>query len=119
MPESAQERMTELVSHAWAEARGMAGAGREHRHRAPGETAAAALRAHGALCTGLGRSVPVTSLAARPGVRDLAVFLAVYAAQGAPAAATGRGAPKRPAWTSAREALEDPPGADAPGRAAL
>ncbi|WP_331721444.1 hypothetical protein [Streptomyces sp. NBC_00212] len=93
MPESAQQSTAELVTQAWAEARGMAGADREHRHRAPGEITAAALRAHGALCTGLGRSVPVTALTARPGVRDLATFLAVYAAAGAKTAADRGGLP--------------------------
>ncbi|MFI6688236.1 hypothetical protein [Streptomyces sp. NPDC050485] len=78
---AAQERMAELVSDAWVEALGMAGATQEPRTR--GEITAAALRAHGALCSGLGRTVPVTAFAAPPGVWGLATFLAVYAAEAA------------------------------------
>ncbi|SNX88214.1 hypothetical protein SAMN06272735_8653 [Streptomyces sp. TLI_55] len=79
----------EIVTRAWAEARSMAGlgprGGRPPGGRPPGEVAAAALSAHGTLSAGLGRSVPFTALAPAgttdSGVRQLAAFLAVYAAQ--------------------------------------
>lgn len=74
----------EIVTRAWAEARSMAGLG-PRGGRPPGEVAAAALSAHGTLSAGLGRSVPFTALAPAgttdSGVRQLAAFLAVYAAQ--------------------------------------
>jgi hypothetical protein len=74
----------EIVTRAWAEARSMAGLG-PRGGRPPGELAAAALRAHGTLSAGLGRSVPFTALAPAfttgAGVRQLAAFLAVYAAE--------------------------------------
>ncbi|MFJ8312143.1 MULTISPECIES: hypothetical protein [unclassified Streptomyces] len=84
----ARERMAELVSDARVEALGMAGAGQEARTR--GEITAAALRAHGALCSGLGRSVPVTAFSAPPGVWGLTTFLAVYAAEGRAGAAAAK-----------------------------
>jgi hypothetical protein len=74
----------EIVTRAWAEARSMAGLG-PRGGRPPGEVAAAALSAHGALSAGLGHSVPFTALTPAgttdSGVRQLAAFLAVYAAQ--------------------------------------
>ncbi|WP_328436292.1 hypothetical protein OHA71_48875 [Streptomyces sp. NBC_00444] len=72
----------ETVSAAWAEALAMTCADPGHCHSPAGELAAAALRTHGALSTGWGRSVPVTGWGpGGGGVRGLAVFLAVYAAQ--------------------------------------
>jgi hypothetical protein len=75
-------RKAEIVSRAWAEACSMAGADPGRGHRPPGALAAAALRAHGTLSAGLGQGVPLTALGpAGGGVRGLAAFLAVYAAQ--------------------------------------
>lgn len=73
-------RQDEIASRAWAEALALAGdAGRPHR--APGELVAAALEAHRGLSREFGRNVPVTALGPGGGVRGLAAFLAVYAAQ--------------------------------------
>ncbi|MGW0877381.1 hypothetical protein ACWD3Z_44020 [Streptomyces sp. NPDC002740] len=74
-------RKAEFASRARAEALAMAGAGPDVHHL-PGALAAAALRAHSTLSAGTGRSVPVTVFAAGgDGVRGLAAFLAVYAAE--------------------------------------
>ncbi|MER5887853.1 phosphopantetheine-binding protein [Streptomyces sp. NPDC001941] len=73
--------VAEVVARAWSEALGLAGVDGDRRLFESGATSAAALRAHSALCAGLGREVPLTALFTRPTVRDLAVFLAVYAAQ--------------------------------------
>ncbi|TQJ37129.1 hypothetical protein OHU34_43155 [Streptomyces sp. NBC_00080] len=72
----------EFASRARAEALAMAGADPDRAHRPPGALAAAALRAYSTLSAGTGRSVPVTVFAAGgDGVRELAAFLAVYAAE--------------------------------------
>ncbi|MFD8253850.1 hypothetical protein [Streptomyces werraensis] len=47
----------------------------------PSELVAAALEAHRALSRGLGQNVPLTALGPDCGVRGLAAFVAVYAAQ--------------------------------------
>jgi hypothetical protein len=74
-------RKDQIASRAWAEALAMACGDADHAHRPPGELAAAALRVHRMLSRGLGHSVPVTALGPDGGVRGLAAFLAVYAAQ--------------------------------------
>ncbi|MFD9393203.1 hypothetical protein ACFWBB_21545 [Streptomyces sp. NPDC060000] len=73
----------DLVTRAWREASCMAGAGPDAAaHRPPGDLTAAALRAHRTLSAGLGHTVAFTALGPRgDGVRGLAAFLAVYAAQ--------------------------------------
>ncbi|KUM99175.1 hypothetical protein AQI95_40510 [Streptomyces yokosukanensis] len=71
----------EIASWAWAEVLTMACADAEHAHRPPGELVAAALKAHRTLSRGLRQSVPVTALGPDGGVRGLAAFVAVYAAQ--------------------------------------
>ncbi|WP_329374943.1 hypothetical protein [Streptomyces sp. NBC_01483] len=84
-PTSHAVRKAEIVSRAWAEACSMAGVGPDRGHRPPGELAAAALRAHGALSTRFGRSVPFTMAGPKGcGMQGLAAFLAVYAAQQEP-----------------------------------
>lgn len=74
-------RKDQIASRAWAEALAMACGDAGHAHRPQGELVAAALRAHRTLSRGLGQSVPVTALVPNGGVRALAAFLAVYAAQ--------------------------------------
>lgn len=78
------QRKDEIVSRAWAEALALAHEPGERTDRAgrpPGELVAAALKAHRALSQGLGQSVPVTAIGPDGGVRGLAAFVAVYAAQ--------------------------------------
>ncbi|WP_328891868.1 hypothetical protein [Streptomyces sp. NBC_00316] len=74
-------RKDEIVSRAWAEALAMAHGDADRTHRPPGELVAAALKAHRALSRGLKQNVPVTALGPDGGVRGLAAFVAVYAAQ--------------------------------------
>ncbi|WP_327309938.1 hypothetical protein OG730_43010 (plasmid) [Streptomyces sp. NBC_01298] len=83
-------RTAEMVSRAWAEAHSMTCADPGHAHRPPGELTAAALTAHGRLSAVLGRSIPFTALGPGGGVRGLASFLAVYAAQQEEQDAPGR-----------------------------
>ncbi|MFE1442318.1 hypothetical protein [Streptomyces sp. NPDC058739] len=83
-PSERHARGAELASRAFVEALSMTGAGSGHgrTHLSAGELAADALRAHSALSTGLGRSIPVTGLGpGGGGARGLATFLAVYAGQ--------------------------------------
>jgi hypothetical protein len=74
-------RRDEIASRAWAEALAMACGDVDHAHRPPGELVAAALKVHRMLSRGLGQSVPVTAIGPDGGVRGLAAFVAVYAAQ--------------------------------------
>ncbi|MDL5205439.1 hypothetical protein [Streptomyces sp. ALI-76-A] len=74
-------RRDEIASRARAEALAMACADTAHSHRPAGELVAAALKAHRTLSRGLGPGGPVTPLGPDAGVRGLAAFLAVYAAQ--------------------------------------
>jgi len=74
-------RKDEIASRACAEALAMACGDADHAHRPPGELVAAALKAHRTLSRGLGQSVPLTALGPDGGVRGLAAFVAVYAAQ--------------------------------------
>ncbi|WP_331725803.1 hypothetical protein OG264_39225 (plasmid) [Streptomyces xanthophaeus] len=71
----------EITTQAWAEALSMTCAAPDHIHPPSGVLAAAALRAHGRLSAGLGQSIPFSALGPGCGVRGLASFLAVYAAQ--------------------------------------
>ncbi|WP_329113045.1 hypothetical protein [Streptomyces sp. NBC_01465] len=74
-------RKDEIVSRAWAEALAMACGDSDHAGRPPGELVAAALKVHRALSRGLKQGVPVTAFGPDGGVRGLAAFVAVYAAQ--------------------------------------
>lgn len=74
-------RTDEIASRAWAEALAMAVGDADPAHRPPGELVAAALKAHRTLSRSHGQSVPVTALGPDGGVRGLAAFVAVYAAQ--------------------------------------
>ncbi|MFD8572214.1 hypothetical protein [Streptomyces sp. NPDC059639] len=74
-------RSAELATRALAEARAMAGAAPAVAPRTHGELAAAALSTHGALSAGRVQPVSFTALGPGGGVRELAVFLTVYAAQ--------------------------------------
>jgi hypothetical protein len=74
-------RREEITSRAWTEALAMAGGDPDPADRLLGELVAAALKAHRTLSRGLGQSVPVTALGPDDGVRGLAAFVAVYAAE--------------------------------------
>lgn len=75
-------RPADLVSRARREALSMAGAGPDPGRERAGDLTAAALRTHRTLSAGLGHTVPFTALVpGGDGVRGLAVFLAVYAAE--------------------------------------
>ncbi|MFF5500181.1 hypothetical protein [Streptomyces aquilus] len=81
-------RKAEITSLARAEARAMTGADTGHDPHPAADLTAAALRAHGTLSAGLGRSVPFTALGPTgDSVHALATFLAVYADQDLAAAA--------------------------------
>ncbi|MEU6381104.1 hypothetical protein [Streptomyces sp. NPDC046909] len=78
-------RREDIASRAWAAAQEMAGEDTDRAggpERPAGELVAAALKAHRTLSRGLGQSVPVTPLGPDGGgVRGLAAFVAVYAAE--------------------------------------